>query len=247
MENKPAASAVPAIREERPPLLIMEGDPEAQLEYAQKAADALMKRVEKKPRKIIMGGKQYLEFGDWQTVARFFGATAGTDWSRVVERDGKVIGYEARSVVHQHGNIISQAEAMCLRTERNWAKRDEFAIRSMAQTRASAKALRNAFGWVVELAGYASTPAEEMEDENGGSDHGGHEPTKQLDSEYNPALITGEQADYLVSVLEKLPAADFKEFLARAQIKKIEDLPAFKYSGACKWLEAKLPNAGKIT
>jgi hypothetical protein len=248
MENKPAVSAVPALREERPPLLIMEGDPEAQLEYAQKAADALMKRVEKKPRKIIMGGKQYLEFGDWQTVARFFGATAGTDWSRPVERDGKVIGYEARSVVHQHGNIISQAEAMCLRTERNWARRDEFAIRSMAQTRASAKALRNAFGWVVELAGYASTPAEEMEDDENGQIPGGRaEPTKQLDSEYDPALITGEEADHLASILEKLSATDLKEFLARAQIKKIEDLPAFKYPGACKWLEAKLPDAGKIT
>jgi len=150
----------------RPPVpqrtLILEGDPEAQLDYAQKAAKALMKRVEAKPRKVTINGRQYLEYGDWQTLGRFFGATVGTDWSRPIERNGAVAGYEARAIVHQHGAVISAAEASCFRAERNWSNRDEFALRSMAQTRASGKALRNAFGWVAELAGYASTPAEEM-------------------------------------------------------------------------------------
>ena len=40
----------------------------------------------------------------------------------------------------------------------------QFQLRSMAQTRAGAKALRNALAWVVVLAGYAPTPAEEMDD-----------------------------------------------------------------------------------
>lgn len=39
-----------------------------------------------------------------------------------------------------------------------------FQLKSMAQTRACAKALRNVLAWVVVLAGYAPTPAEEMED-----------------------------------------------------------------------------------
>lgn len=37
-----------------------------------------------------------------------------------------------------------------------------FQLRSMAQTRAGAKALRNALAWVVVLAGFKPTPAEEM-------------------------------------------------------------------------------------
>jgi len=37
-----------------------------------------------------------------------------------------------------------------------------FQLRSMAQTRASAKAFRNVLAWVVVLAGYKPTPAEEM-------------------------------------------------------------------------------------
>lgn len=37
-----------------------------------------------------------------------------------------------------------------------------FQLRSMAQTRAGGKAFRNAFSWVVVLAGYKATPAEEL-------------------------------------------------------------------------------------
>jgi len=47
-----------------------------------------------------------------------------------------------------------------------------FQLRSMAQTRAGAKALRNALAWVVVLAGYKPTPAEEMD---------GAEPSGALD------------------------------------------------------------------
>lgn len=38
-----------------------------------------------------------------------------------------------------------------------------FQLASMAQTRANAKALRNVLSWVVVLAGYRATPAEELE------------------------------------------------------------------------------------
>src|SRR5215831_2309633 len=104
--------------------LILEGDPEAQLDYASRASKALMKRVEAKPRKIVINGKQYLEFGDRQTVGTFFGGTVGTEWVKPIERDGAIAGYEARAVVWRHGQMISAAEASCLRSEKNWEKRD---------------------------------------------------------------------------------------------------------------------------
>lgn len=143
--------------------LVLEGDPEAQLQFAMKAANALMKAVAHKPKPVMIRGEQYLEYGDWQTLARFFGATAAVEWTKPIEKEGKTLGYEARATVLHQGQIISSAEAMCMRAERNWKDRDEFMLRSMAQTRASAKALRNAYGWVAELAGMKSTPAEEMD------------------------------------------------------------------------------------
>lgn len=144
--------------------LVLEGDPQAQLDFAMKAANALMKAVGQKPKPVMIRGEQYLEYGDWQTLARFFGATASVAWSKkLVDDKGAFIGYEARAEVLHNGLVISAAEAMCMKAEKNWNNRDEFMLRSMAQTRASAKALRNAYGWVAELAGMKSTPAEEMD------------------------------------------------------------------------------------
>ena len=40
----------------------------------------------------------------------------------------------------------------------------QFQLRSMAQTRACAKAFRNVLSWVIVLAGYKATPAEELPD-----------------------------------------------------------------------------------
>lgn len=143
--------------------LVLEGDPMVQLEFAQKAAKALMSVVDQKKKKVVIGGKTYIEYGDWQTLARFFGSTVGVDWTKPYEEGGKKIGWEARAIVYRDGMVISSAEAMCTIHDKNWGNRDDFQRRSMAQTRACAKALRNAFGWVAELAGYSSTPAEEMD------------------------------------------------------------------------------------
>ncbi len=145
--------------------LVHEGEPEEQLAFAMKAANALMKAVKQKPKPVLIRGEQYLEYGDWQTLARFFGATAAIEWSTklVDEKTGAFVGYEARAQVLHNGVVISSAEAMCMKAEKNWRDRDEFMLRSMAQTRAAAKALRNAYGWVAELAGMKATPAEEMD------------------------------------------------------------------------------------
>lgn len=158
---EPVTPAPTAIVEAAPPAreLVLEGDPEAQLEFASRAAKALMSIVSKKPKPVIIQGKQFLEYGDWQVLGRFYGATVEIEWTKELPNRN---GYEARALVKRNGVIISSAEGMCTRDERRWAQADDYAVRSMAQTRTAAKALRNAFGWVAELAGYSGTPAEEM-------------------------------------------------------------------------------------
>lgn len=154
---------IPVVPQKRE--LVLEGDPEAQLEFASKAAKALMTVVKQKKNPVMIQGKQYLEYGDWQVLARFYGSTVEIEWTHpIYKEEGSqvVIGYEARALVKRQGEMISSAEGMCMRDEKRWAKADEYAVRSMAQTRTAAKALRNAFGWVAELAGYSATPAEEM-------------------------------------------------------------------------------------
>jgi len=137
--------------------------PEVVLAEAQRAAKALSDVVSRKKKPVIMNGEQYLEFEDWQTVGRFYGITAKVISTNFIEY-GSAQGFEARAVaLRSDGEEISAAEAMCLNDEANWKSKPLFQLRSMAQTRACAKALRNVLAWVVVLAGYRPTPAEEMQ------------------------------------------------------------------------------------
>jgi hypothetical protein len=145
-------------------LLAMSRAPEVVLAEAAKAAQALRDVIERKPRKVVLNGKTYLQFEDWQILGRIYGVTAvGRSTSSV--SFGKVQGFEchAEALLVSSDQVISRAEAMCLDDEPNWSGKPLYQLRSMAQTRACAKALRNVLAWVVVLAGYAPTPAEEMD------------------------------------------------------------------------------------
>lgn len=135
------------------------------LSQAREAAQALQGVIAAKPKKVIMpNGEQYLEFEDWQTLARFYGYTVETGESEEIWRDNTLIGYKAKATVYNQGNKVGGAEASCMRDETNWKSKPEFQLKSMAQTRAGAKALRNVLAWVAVLAGFKPTPAEEMQE-----------------------------------------------------------------------------------
>lgn len=61
------------------------------------------------------------------------------------------------------GRVIGRGEATCSREEQNWMQATDSAVKGMAQTRACSRALRQALGFIVGLAGYSATPQEEME------------------------------------------------------------------------------------
>jgi hypothetical protein len=137
--------------------------PEIVLQEAQKAATALQRVVANKRKPVIFKGEQYLEFEDWQTVAKFYGLCTRSVEAVPVEIFG-IKGAKARAEVIdlRTGMIVGGAEAYCMRDEENWKEKPWFQLASMAQTRAGAKALRNVLAWVVVLAGYRPTPAEEL-------------------------------------------------------------------------------------
>jgi hypothetical protein len=138
-------------------------DPAIVLEEARRAAAALADVIGSKARPVKFNNEIYLEYEDWTTVARFYGLTARTRSTQYVEYGG-ARGWEAVADVWSIATeqVVSTAEAMCLNDEPTWSRKPMFQLRSMAQTRACAKALRNVLSWVVVLAGYRGTPAEEM-------------------------------------------------------------------------------------
>jgi hypothetical protein len=150
----------------RPPesaQLAMSRAPEIVLQEAAKAAQALRDVIERKPTKCVINGKTFLQFEDWQTLGRFYGVTVAARVTNYIEQ-GRVRGYECHAeAIRADGQVISAAQAMCMDDEQKWHDKPLFQLRSMAQTRAQAKALRNVLAWVVVMAGYAPTPAEEMD------------------------------------------------------------------------------------
>lgn len=144
--------------------------PAAVVAAAQEQAQALQRIIEQAGLSVNIGGSKHLKFEAWQTLGRFDRTTAAVGWTKPIHnRANDIIGYEARAEVFQDGQMISAAEAQCTIDEANWKNKELWQLRSMAQTRACAKALRNVLYWIVVLAGYSATPAEEM-------NHGGAPP-----------------------------------------------------------------------
>jgi len=153
---------LPAVYEEPQDTMVVAREPDMVLAEAQKAAKALTDVLSKKKKKVIFNGEQYLEFEDWQTVGRFYGISVQADDADQIVVAG-IDGFKAKARAFHGDRQISSAVAYCMRDEPNWKNKPNFQLASMAQTRASAKALRNVLSWVVVLAGYKPTPAEEME------------------------------------------------------------------------------------
>lgn len=154
------------IHEQAAPLnLFRTDDPVEVLEKAARCADALKGVIDQKRLYKRIGNKDHVLVEGWATCGAMLGLTAATVWSRPL---GEVVSekghdWEARVEVRTlDGRVIGAAEAMCTRKEQTWKSRDDYALRSMAQTRATSKALRGPLGFIVTLAGYSATPAEEM-------------------------------------------------------------------------------------
>jgi len=147
-----------AVREAQPVGLFGTNEPAAVVEKATSVANALKDVIVKQGLVSKISGKEYPRCEAWTLLGTMLGVFPVTTWTKQIEG-----GWEARVEARtKDGSIIGAAEAQCLRSERNWSNRDDFALRSMAQTRATAKCLRMPLGFVMTLAGFEATPAEEM-------------------------------------------------------------------------------------
>ena len=106
-------------------------------------------------------GRKYVRVEGWQSVANAFGCVASAKDVERTETGYRAIGQVRRM---DTGAVICEAEGFVGDDERTWSKRDEYAKRAMAQTRAISRACRSAFAFVVTMmdAGLETTPAEEV-------------------------------------------------------------------------------------
>lgn len=141
------------------------GTPEEKLRQAHICAKLLQHVMTSKKNPIIVNGELYPEYEDWLIAANFYGCTPKIVSTRFCTEYGAT-GFEAvcELIRVRDGAVVGRAEAMCLTDEDRWSKAPMFQLRSMAQTRAGSKVMRSVFSWILVLAGYKPTPAEEIKD-----------------------------------------------------------------------------------
>jgi hypothetical protein len=151
------------VEDTQPITLFGTTDPVAVVERASSVATALADVLKQKRLAVHIGNRDHVLVEGWTLLGSMLGVFAEVEWTRPTEN-----GWEARAVARTlNGRTVGAAEAMCSKSEGTWRNRDDYAIRSMAQTRAVSKALRLPLGFIMELAGYSATPAEELNDESG--------------------------------------------------------------------------------
>lgn len=109
-------------------------------------------------------GKNYAHVEAWQ----FCGGAIGvlpvvTELTDLSDEFGMKYRASVKLKRLENNEVVGFGIAVCTNKERGKTNFDEYAIASMAQTRAIGKAYRNGFGWLMKLAGYEATPVEEMD------------------------------------------------------------------------------------
>jgi hypothetical protein len=188
VELEPAHAAVGLFRTD---------DPELVIAHAVTVADALARVIREKKLYARISGKEYVTVEGWTLLGSMLGVFPWLEWSRPLA-DGWEARVEARAL---DGRVVGAAEAMCVRAESKWAKADDYAIRSMAATRATSKALRLPLGFVMKLTGFDPTPAEEID----GTPPEAERPRR---SAAEPVAVTVEQLEEVQTLLRSLRACE---------------------------------------
>ena len=179
-------------------------DPVEVVQRAARVADALRDVIVQRQLYKNIKGKSHVQVEGWQLLGSMLGVTAVCTATEPVDGGWKAT-VEARTL---DGRVVGRADALCTGYEKSgpWKGADDYARLSMAQTRATSKALKGPLGFVVSLAGYQTTPAEEME--------GVVEPEPQVaaaddaPAQEQPAKITRKDARALAETVDRCGALD---------------------------------------
>ena len=136
-------------------------DPEQAFVEAQRIVSVVAQRCTGPGYLVNIRGKQYPKIEWWTTVSASLGLFPQVLFAQRLDREDE-IAYEAKVAVYRQNQIVASGEAMCSSKEERWSHADEYAIKSMAITRASGKAYRIPLSFLAVMAGLEATPAEEI-------------------------------------------------------------------------------------
>jgi hypothetical protein len=200
--------------------LRMTREPQEIIKEAARAAKELYKEVARNNWAVNLGGKKpHIMFEGWALIATFYHVTARlVSGSMHQIQIGDAFGFQCEGEAFHTPSqtVISTATAICLNDEDNWGLRTKYEkgdrgerrplkdesgnivmvqtpmhhLMSMAETRAKSRALRAPFSWVIAMAGYEPTAAEDA----------GHPGIKQPQAKQTQGKITENQRKRLWAV-----------------------------------------------
>lgn len=125
-------------------------------------ASVLKSYIVKQQLYTAIKGKNYSHVDGWQFAGFLTGINAMPEEPKDISKGTEIRWSCSAKLFNNKGEVVGYGFALCSSKEANKKGFDEYAIASMAQTRAIGKAYRNKIGWIMKLAGYQSTPSEEM-------------------------------------------------------------------------------------
>lgn len=135
--------------------------PEESVARAADEASAIMACVEDRKMYTKIQGGKHLKIEAWQMLAAYKGCLP-REVETVELEDGSFLS-KAQLIRLSDGAVLAEASMTCGdKTDGPWGNRPKYAKRSMAITRACGKVCRMTFGYIAHMAGYKTTPAEEM-------------------------------------------------------------------------------------
>jgi len=210
-------------------------DPVLVVEKASRIATALADVIDSRNLFTMISGKKHVRVEGWTVLGSMLGVFPVLQECVPVDIDG-VKGFEATVIAQTlDGSIVGKATAYCMRNEGRWRNADTFAVSSMAQTRATSKSLRLPLGFIMALAGYEATPAEERDNETSAGSGAGT-PGAPMEAAATPAEDPARKEAGLQAVRDGIaalagkPGWSVEEILGQATltwgrpIEKLDDL-----------------------
>ncbi|TGD82845.1 hypothetical protein [Hymenobacter wooponensis] len=147
-------------------------------------------------------GKQFPNVEAWQFAGTLLGLSAVLE--SIEDKSSEAESKWAATVQLVNvktGDIVGRGFATCSNKEHTKRSFADYAICSMAQTRAVGKAYRLTLGWLMKAAGYEATPAEEMADQETSAQVVDEKPrptqpaAQEASAPASPQMVASEESD----------------------------------------------------
>lgn len=158
--EKTAIITLPPVAELRLGSLAI-NDPKEMIHRAAQLADALAQIITQQGLYTVIKGKKYVWAEGWTTMGAMLGVVPIEESCDPLP-DGKGFKARIKLVRLNDGMQVGGASAICKIQEKGWNPDDDYATHSKAITRATGKAFRLSFAWIMKLAGFEATPLAEM-------------------------------------------------------------------------------------